>query len=882
MRRRDGVSESLGSGGGKMKSSSALPRRINSRASEQMSLPEAAPMLPNASLPKLNFTAPLPFSCALKPAGAVSSTVTSSFTTSTSATSTTNGDAFKFSVPEVLTSKSNSSNGGLNMTGSASNFSSTYSEDSTTSLFNFSAPFSVVTDEISSKDNFVVPQSSFVPKLKSVKPPSPIVTSSLESTRELITKPGGLLAFLNQSNDNNIKENINVSNSNAPSFTPTSSVSNVTSDTTATSSTTLGFGERFKAAAGSWECDGCLLRNKADKTKCIACDTPKPGCKSDAPAPQTSAFGGSSVSFGVSAAPSVSQGSGFAGFGSAFKKSSGDWDCDSCLLRNKGDVTACVACQATKPGAAPAPSSASTSIASSSASSFSFGIAASSSTATSSSSGFSFGVQSTSQASVASSSFSFGVKPSTSSSASTSVSSTFSAASSNPGTSSLFGSSAENSKNKSDTQSKPSPSKDSLDNIATSSNDNLIQPLPLTGFGDKFKKAAGSWECEVCMVSNGPSSEKCLSCESPKPGSGAGAATNSLGGSFKFGADKSSSSSDFKFGAGSSTSTQPSLFGGAISSSSTFSAPSFGFSAAASTTSAAAPESGKSAFNFGAPAAAPASNGSMAPSLPNFSSSPALKTKSSETTPKPTPELKTGSMLDFLKNSSPVNNSKAAHKPFSSKPDTVPAFSQPAAPDANKALFTFGPNSASSKSGTATNFFNSTPSLNNDEGRNANNKRSLNADNSTPSQNKLSNSFSKNNGIAEPNSILTFGKTSSEASNNVFPFQGNKTNANNSFGAPSLAFGSPAPASIFGNNNNNTMKPATGTTPMPSQGFAFGQPAEKKPSAGYDFGHAATPSAAFNFSGSTAAPSPAAPPAFKFGQVSYYSVGLIKNDIHLA
>lgn len=41
---------------------------------------------------------------------------------------------------------------------------------------------------------------------------------------------------------------------------------------------------------------------------------------------------------------------------------------------------------------------------------------------------------------------------------------------------------------------------------------------PLLGFGDKFKKPEGSWECEVCCVPNKAEDQQCVACQSAKPG----------------------------------------------------------------------------------------------------------------------------------------------------------------------------------------------------------------------------------------------------------------------------------------------------------------------------------------------------------------------------
>lgn len=39
--------------------------------------------------------------------------------------------------------------------------------------------------------------------------------------------------------------------------------------------------DKFKKPEGNWNCDVCLVENKADSTKCIACESAKPGTKSE-------------------------------------------------------------------------------------------------------------------------------------------------------------------------------------------------------------------------------------------------------------------------------------------------------------------------------------------------------------------------------------------------------------------------------------------------------------------------------------------------------------------------------------------------------------------------------------------------------------------------
>ncbi|XP_068093050.1 nuclear pore complex protein Nup153 isoform X2 [Hyperolius riggenbachi] len=168
----------------------------------------------------------------------------------------------------------------------------------------------------------------------------------------------------------------------------------------------IGFGDKFKVAPGTWDCDTCLVQNKPESSKCVACESPKPGIsakatllllpttKSDKPAvpPANS----------LTTSPSLK-------FEQLARKPAGSWECTICLVQNKAEDNKCVACTAPKPGAS---------------------------------------------------------------------------------------------------------------SIAATS---LLAPVPpnqgsLTLL-DQFKKPAGSWDCDVCLVQNKVGDEKCVACQTTKPGS---------------------------------------------------------------------------------------------------------------------------------------------------------------------------------------------------------------------------------------------------------------------------------------------------------------------------------------------------------------------------
>ncbi|XP_028317230.1 nuclear pore complex protein Nup153 [Gouania willdenowi] len=129
-----------------------------------------------------------------------------------------------------------------------------------------------------------------------------------------------------------------------------SSVSTTTTTTVAATS----FGTMFSKPAGIWDCDTCLVRNKPDAVKCVACETAKPGTGLKPSLTLSSAF--SAVQSVCAPAAPVST-----GLGDKFKKPEGAWECDVCMIQNKAEDTKCVACTNAKPGAAAGDASANSS-----------------------------------------------------------------------------------------------------------------------------------------------------------------------------------------------------------------------------------------------------------------------------------------------------------------------------------------------------------------------------------------------------------------------------------------------------------------------------------------------------------------------------------------
>jgi len=102
-----------------------------------------------------------------------------------------------------------------------------------------------------------------------------------------------------------------------------------------------------------------------------------------------------------------------------------------------------------------------------------------------------------------------------------------------------------------------------------------VDEKPKDDLFSKFKEAnKGKWSCDICMINNSADANKCVACETPKPGSVAEQKTEpqvqmSFGssGGFKFSSnDSSTSSAGFSFGGTALASGGGSTFGGSTTS----------------------------------------------------------------------------------------------------------------------------------------------------------------------------------------------------------------------------------------------------------------------------------------------------------------------------
>lgn len=197
-----------------------------------------------------------------------------------------------------------------------------------------------------------------------------------------------------------------------------------------------GFGDQFKAKAGSWDCQACYINNKPDVLYCVACETPKDDTvpKKESKGLLGSTTTTSKFSFGMPATASVAASTtsyselpkfsfgsfGTAsqattpfgnttatvssttssssatkeapakGFGDQFKPKTGSWDCKACYINNKPDVLYCVACESPKDDTVPKKEP--KSLLETTGNKFSFGMPATAATTTTEAPKFGFGV----------------------------------------------------------------------------------------------------------------------------------------------------------------------------------------------------------------------------------------------------------------------------------------------------------------------------------------------------------------------------------------------------------------------------------------------------------------------------------------------------------
>ncbi|XP_055013624.1 nuclear pore complex protein Nup153 isoform X4 [Boleophthalmus pectinirostris] len=529
---------------------------------------------------------------------------------------------------------------------------------------------------------------------------------------------------------------------------------------------TVGFGDKFKAPEGSWKCDICMVQNKAEDSKCVACTTLKPGVSGTTTTAPPVAIS--------SAAPSLTSNTSVFGFGDKFKPPEGSWKCDICMVQNKAEDSKCVACTTPKPGASGTTTAAPPVAVSSAAP-----------TLASSTPVFGFGDK---------------FKPPEGSWKCDIC---------------MVQNKAEDSKCVACTTPKPGASgtTTAVPPVAASS---AAPSLP--SFADQFKKPEGSWKCDVCLLCNKADDVQCVACQAPKPG--AKVEPKAFGTSFGSSATETSSSSPFgssgssgiKFGTTDSSSTGSGgfKFGGSFPDSSSTSG-GFKFGTSFGSSSETKDTTASSGFKFGT-----SSEGFK------FGTSSTDDKKSEQPAATSGFKFGSGSGISFGTGSSSTENGSS------------------------KGGFTFGLSKPEEKSTDST----STPATVSFA------PSAEKSDSPAPSTIALSDSTSTITkpttgslfgGLATSGSV-TFGSLSAEKETPASTF---------SFGKPEeKKEGSPAPSAfIFGGASKD---PVPAPAPASTGGFSFGKPSAPADQPAFTFGKPADKSEA-----STTEPSK---PVFSFGQ----------------
>ncbi|KAM6455196.1 nuclear pore complex protein Nup153 isoform 2-T2 [Liasis olivaceus] len=477
----NGLPPAMGSGGGKMRKERGIHYVSKATQNEEMEIP----MLPEISLPISTSSLPN-FSFGPLASSAGSSLTASAAQSVTNKVQPASSPVFKFSSPIVKSTEAEMlppvSVGGFKFSAPVAK-SSDLSGSRNTSL---SPQINSAVNSISNKKENeydgpfkpakILKEGSVLDVLKSsefaspasLSTSSPSITPSAETSTVVYTRPAisnfsGAVSGLGDPvkqmptywpydtclTQNKLAENkctacqtVKVPTSNGTKQTETLT-QNITIKSVVSSTEAQGFGDKFKAGVGTWDCDTCLVQNKSESTKCVACETPKPGTgvKQALVLP----FVTDSATTTVSSSSSSTDVTNTLGFGDKFKKPKGAWECSVCLVSNLAENSQCVACQSDKAGS-------SVPVVSSSASS-----------------------------------------------------------------------------------------------------------LPTLSGGflnlDKFKKPEGSWDCETCLIQNKADATKCIACESSKPGN----KTEFKG--FSTTASSEPSAPSFKFGIQPSSSESPQILG---------------------------------------------------------------------------------------------------------------------------------------------------------------------------------------------------------------------------------------------------------------------------------------------------------------------------------
>ncbi|KAM5252530.1 E3 SUMO-protein ligase RanBP2-like isoform 2-T2 [Hipposideros larvatus] len=210
----------------------------------------------------------------------------------------------------------------------------------------------------------------------------------------------------------------------------------------------------FSKKEGQWDCSICPVRNEGSSATCVACQNPR---KQSSPTPSVST---PAFKFGASEISKTPK----SGFEDMFSKKDGQWDCNSCSVRNEANATNCIACEnPAKPNLTPAY--------------------------------FKFSPSETSKATKSGFEGMFAKKDGQWDCSSCSV---------------------RNEANATNCSACQNPAKPSLTPASFKFSPSETSEATKSGFEGMFTKKEGQWDCSICCVRNEGSSATCVACQNPR------------------------------------------------------------------------------------------------------------------------------------------------------------------------------------------------------------------------------------------------------------------------------------------------------------------------------------------------------------------------------
>uniref|UniRef100_A0A8C6DW91 Nuclear pore complex protein Nup153 n=1 Tax=Moschus moschiferus TaxID=68415 RepID=A0A8C6DW91_MOSMO len=346
----NGLSPGVGGGGGKMRRERTRVVASKPQEKEEVEvriLPKISLPITSSSLPTFNFSSSVITTSSASPISPSQSLTNKVQVTSPNSTGS---PLFRFSSPIVKSTESDV------LPPSSIGFTFSVPVAKTTELSGSSS----VSEPITSSSGFTSPKADSLAAQPTTTSPVVYTRPAISSFSSSGTGFGeGLKAGLTWQCDTCLLQNKVTDNKcvacQATKLLPKDSTKHTGTGTpsksgklTLSTPGTTAFGDKFKPAVGTWDCDTCLVQNKPEAIKCVACETPKPGTgvKRVLTLPVASE---SAVTVAASSS-SCTVTTGALGFADKFKRPVGSWECPVCCVSNNAEDNKCVSCMSEKPG----------------------------------------------------------------------------------------------------------------------------------------------------------------------------------------------------------------------------------------------------------------------------------------------------------------------------------------------------------------------------------------------------------------------------------------------------------------------------------------------------------------------------------------------------